>query len=343
VSQIPPAEVKRVLVIRIGRLGDTVLATPVIEALRSRYGSDISIDFVTSPGAPAFILSIDERINRIFPVKRRRLPWRLEPGKRRLQKHAGLRPYDLVINLECGSECDDFQGFVRCGSFLGRPGFEPRHQTDRHCVDTEKTVYAGLLGEEATAAIETSLKVPGREVSLPVAVDEDYVVLNPGFSALRDPGYRSHRGWPVAHWKALVDLIRKHSDQAVLLNGTQDEAAYFKDLLEIEGVHPMFGCDLETLVHMLRHASCLVSVDTGTLHLAAALKTPVVGLYGPGNPALTGPYPGNAWQRALSVGLDCQPCVNTPLQKGCKFNRCMAELTPQAVFDSLKPDQAHHF
>ena len=88
------------------------------------------------------------------------------------------------------------------------------------------------------------------------------------------------------------------------------------------------------MMSVLKNASCLVSVDTGTLHLAAALKTPLVGLYGPGNPALTGPYPGNERQRVLSLGLDCQPCVNTPQQKKCKRNLCMQELSPQAVFDA---------
>ena len=92
---------KRVLVIRVGRLGDTILATPVIGVLKQAFGPDVMIDFVASPGASTAILELDRRINDVFPLARRRLPWRLHPVKRMLRKRSRSVPYDLVINLEC--------------------------------------------------------------------------------------------------------------------------------------------------------------------------------------------------------------------------------------------------
>ena len=71
------------LVIRIGRLGDTVLATPVISVLQETFGPGVVIDFVASPGASTVVLELDQRINEVFPVNRRRVPWRLHPVKRR--------------------------------------------------------------------------------------------------------------------------------------------------------------------------------------------------------------------------------------------------------------------
>ena len=146
-----------VLVIRIGRLGDTILATPVIEVLQQAFGGDVVIDFVASPGASTAILELDRRINEVFPVDRRRLPWRLHPVKRMLRKHSRSMPYDLVINLECGTECDDFFEFVQTREFCGRPLVQPQHIPDRHCVDTEKTIYADRLGPEIAAAADPSL------------------------------------------------------------------------------------------------------------------------------------------------------------------------------------------
>ena len=134
---------KHVLIIRIGRLGDTILATPVIEVLRQAFGPDVLIDFVASPGASTAILDLDRRINEVFSLDRRRLPWRLHPVKRMLRKRSRSTPYDLVINLECGTECDDFFEFVQTGEFCGRPLVQPQHIPGRHCVDTEKTIYAG--------------------------------------------------------------------------------------------------------------------------------------------------------------------------------------------------------
>lgn len=327
---------KRVLVIRIGRLGDTVMATPVIEALRQAYGPEVSIDFAASPGASTFILDLDGRVNRVFAIAHRSTPWRFHRVKRALKRHSQRFPYDLVINLECGRECDDFIRFVEHDKFLGRPLIEPRHSSARHCVDTEKSIYAELLGRDITRAAGTCLQLQLDGQPLPVPAGQKYIVINPGFSGLGRGGYRSHRAWPESHWVRLVELLREATGWPVLVNGTREEQAFFSDLLASPGVHSLMGSTLPTLVSALSNGECLVSVDTGTVHLATALATPVVALFGPTNPALTGPYSRDMENRVLASGLDCQPCVNTAAQKQCTLNRCMAELSPEMVFAACR-------
>ena len=325
---------QRVLVIRIGRLGDTLLATPVIEALRQACGPGVKIDFAASPGASAYILELDERVNRVFPIAHRSTPWRLHRVKRALERHSREFPYDLVINLECGHECDDFIRFARHDKFLGRPLVETQHREDRHCVDTEKSIYAEFLGRNISRNADTSLKLKLETQQLPVPVGVKYLVINPGFSGLGRAGYRSHRAWPESHWVRLVELIRKDTGWPVLVNGTAAEQAFFPGLLEAPGVHSLMGSSLPTLVQALSGAQCLVSVDTGTMHLATALATPVVALFGPTNPQLTGPYSIKDANRVLVSGVDCQPCVNTAAQRKCTLNRCMTGLSPEVVYDA---------
>ncbi len=327
---------QRVLVVRIGRLGDTILATPVIEALQQAYGSGILIDFASSPGASAFLLEMDQRVNRVFPIAHRSTPWRLHRVKRELEKHSREFPYDLVINLECGRECDDFIKFVQHREFCGRPLVEPQHQAGRHCVDTEKTIYSDLLGAGISDAAETSLQLEMDPQTLPVPVDSGFVVINPGFSGLQGPGYRAHRGWPVAHWQTLIELLTEDSGLSVLINGTSEEKEYFVSLLQLPAVFSLFGSSLPTLAIALTNADCLVTVDTGTMHMASALATPVIALFGPTNPELTGPYSKRVPNRVLVSGVDCQPCVKTPEQKRCSFNRCMSELRPEQVFEACQ-------
>ena len=326
---------QRVLVVRIGRLGDTILATPVIEALQRARGVDVSIDFAASPGASTFILEMDNRIRRVFPVAHRSTPWRLHRVKRELEKFSREHPYDLVINLECGDECDDFIKFVHCQEFCGRPLIQAQHRADRHCVDTEKSIYAELLGTTFTAAAETSLHLKLDSQTLPVPPDSDYVVINPGFSGVQRTGYRSHRGWPLTLWQKLVELLNESAGLPVLINGTSDEQAVFSSLLEINGVHSLFGSSLPTLASALSGANGLITVDTGTMHLATALGTPVVALFGPSNPMLTGPYSKKVPHCVLVSGLECQPCIKTPNQKQCRFNRCMNELEPEPVVEAF--------
>lgn len=331
----PVASVPRVLVIRIGRLGDTIMATPVIEVLRLSYGDHVLVDFAASPGASTVLLEMDKRVNRIFPIAHRGMPWRVHPAKRELEKQSKDRPYDLVINLECGTECDDFIRFVHTREFLGRPRVAPAHRPDRHCVDTEKTIYADRLGTEITEAAETSLQLK-INCHPPFPPGTDYVVINPGFSGLQKPGYRSHRRWPDTHWQKLIELLTRSLGVQVAVNGTSQEQRYLNGLLQANGVHSLFGSSLSELVAALTNARCVISVDTGTVHLATALGTPVIALFGPGNPKLTGPYSKTLPKQVLVSGVDCQPCVNTAGQKRCQFNRCMAELEPGQVFDACR-------
>ena len=326
----------RVLVVRIGRLGDTILATPVIEALQRARGADVSIDFATSPGASALILEMDQRINRVFPIAHRSTPWRLHRVKRELEQCSRAHPYDLVINLECGRECDDFIRFVHHRKFCGRPLVQPRHRADRHCVDTEKTIYAGLLGTAITAEAETSLQLRLQPQALPVSPGADYVVINPGFSGVQTPGYRSHRGWPQTHWQKLVELLNGSAGLTVLINGTTDEQRYFASLLKSPCVYSLFGSSLAGLASALTGSKALITVDTGTMHLATALGTPVLALFGPTNPLLTGPYTKKVPNRVLVSAVECQPCVRTPSQKQCSFNRCMFALEPEQVFEACR-------
>ena len=325
----------RVLVIRIGRFGDTILATPIIHALRQAFGPKVRIDFAAGPGASAGILRLDQRINQVFPITRRALPWYLNASKRALRQHSEHKPYDLVFNLECGTGCDDFIRFVSAREFFGRPLSEPRHVPGRHCVDTEKTIYAEALGLEATAAAVPCLQLTPQTQNLSSGHDGDYVILNPGFSGVQKRGYRSHKRWPDEHWIQLIDLLG-NAGYTIAVNGSAAEKRCFGSLLQHAGVDSLFGATLAQLIAAMRQARCVISVDTGSMHLATALGIPTIALFGPTDAVMTGPYPGNAVSRVLSGKVGCSPCVGTPLQKTCGSNRCMQELSPGAVYQAFE-------
>jgi 3-deoxy-D-manno-octulosonic-acid transferase/heptosyltransferase-1 len=83
---------------------------------------------------------------------------------------------------------------------------------------------------------------------------------------------------------------------------------------------------LRELACLYRKARLVVSTDSGPMHLAAAVGTPVVALFGPTDPARTGPYgPGH---QVIQASLDCAPC----LKRQCPTRRCMAEISVDKVF-----------
>jgi ADP-heptose:LPS heptosyltransferase len=328
-------QVRRALIVRIGHLGDSVLATTVIEPLRSACGRNVSIDFAAAPGASAAVLELDRRINRVFPVLRRRLPWRVNRSKQALRSHALSMPYDLVINLECGAECDDFSRFIEYRQFCGRPFTAVQHSLDRHCVDTEKLIYAGLLGAAATRAAQPEIRMHAGDALPEQLAARRHVLLNPGFAGLGIPGYRSHRGWPLEHWCELARMITATTDLTVWVNGTAAERPALEPLLGLPAVRSLVGSTVPELARAIRTAAGVVTVDTGTMHLAAALNTPVIALFGPTIPALTGPYSRTAPCQVLVTGIDCQPCDRSAALKRCRLNRCMSEMPPDRVFTAL--------
>ena len=134
----------------------------------------------------------------------------------------------------------------------------------------------------------------------------------------------------------MIELVNGSAGLSVHINGTSDEQHFFDSLLQNPAVESLFGSSLPALASALLSARVLITVDTGTMHLATALGTPVLALFGPSNWELTGPYSKKVPHSVLVSGIDCQPCVKTPAQKECSLNRCMFELEPERVFEACQ-------
>ncbi len=328
-------QIPRVLVIRVGRLGDTVMATTIIEPIRRSYGPDVQIDWAAGTGSSNVILKQDPRIHGVFPIAHRRLPWPLHAVKRELRRRSRQQAYELAINLEFTPQCDDFVNFIVCKKFCGRPRVKPEHQPGQHTVDAEKVLYGDFLEVDSGTPDGPLLQMPESSELAILPKDEKFVMLNPGFSGVLGQGYHIHRGWPMEHWHELIGIITGRFGLSVAINGSPDEGAHFNSLLALPGVYSMFGSSIPALVNAVRDAECLISVDTGTMHLGAAMGAPTIALFGPSLPYLTGPYLSVTPGRILSSNIECQPCYGTDLRKTCKFNRCMHELLPEQVSTAL--------
>ncbi len=336
---------RRILIIRVGHLGDSIMATAAIEPLIAKYGPDVLIDYASGPGVSAEILRLDRRIHRVFPIEARRKPWWINRSKKALRNHARHRPYDIVINLESGKECDDFADFLCSGQFLGRPHSPPDRRVSQHAVEMESSVYQSLLAPGSAVKSVPKL-VPTDAVSLTrPAPGTTLVVINPGFSGIGQDNYRSHRAWPEDHWCKLIEKLTADDRITVAVNGTAEEAPLLKPMTDMRGVFSLLGSTLGELVDAVRQAHCVISVDTGTGHLAAALDTPTIALFGPSLPGLTRPLSRTTATMVLSSDIDCQPCYGTALRKRCTFNRCMHELSVtmvMAAYDEISTGANPH-
>ena len=323
---------QRFLVVRLGSLGDIVHTFPAVASLRETFPAS-KIIWLTHPRWVQLVVS-SGLATEVWPVDSR--DW---PSVRRVLGKIRGRSWTAAI---------DYQGLWKAAflPFFGgvkvRIGFSsatirefgvPLLYTERvRCKTTHIAEQNGELSMRAGAA---SLTGP---VSLCVAeADEQlvrgalgkegigrYVVLSPG------GGWRS-KCWPTERFGALNQRIEKELGISGVVNyapGEEELAAAVKAASGSSNAAAYDG-DLGPLMALLRGASCVVGGDTGPLHLATALGTPVVALFGPTDPRRNGPYPP---QEAVLRS----PKAITSYQRGETTDASLLELSVEEVFEAVK-------
>lgn len=301
----------RLLVVRLGAMGDILHALPAVTALRQAHPS-WEIDWVVEPGWAALLSARQggagqERgpdqplVERLIPACTKAWARRPFSGKTvdelmLLRRKLRAGRYDVVI---------DFQGAVR-SAFLGflssarrRIGESaPRERaarwlfTDRvetkgaHVIDQDVELAASIAGDELTAVqpwlpVDPAAERWCREL-FSRAPDQPIALLNPG------AGWGAKR-WPVERYAAVAAALVDRGFRVLVNAGPREESlarALQAQCPAAEAVH----CSLGELIALTRRAAVVIAGDTGPLHLACALGRPVVGIYGPTDPARNGPY-----------------------------------------------------
>ena len=326
-------DIKSVLIIRSGALGDLVYATSVLDALIMQYGEEIKIDWVTTPSSGT-LFKKDPRVQQLFPLTHRKLPNFLSSEKRAIINYSKKHPYDLAINLETGKPFAKLLQDVHAEHKLGVPYTMPTRGKS-HMVEVIKRIYADAVSseilEEAAPRLIGSINSELSQYKLP----QKYLVLNPSNS--HNARHKlNYRAWPKEYW---VKLINELSDQNLVIIAGKGEEDYFKSMRPFPPhVVDLIGkSSLIDLVGIIQNATAIVTTDTGPAHIASAVNTDTHVLIGPTNVSLTGPYqtPNNKIS-ILSANLPCSPCYNTDIMKACNDNRCMREIPVKYVLDSLK-------
>ena len=287
---------RSILIVRLGALGDILHAIPVAAALRARF-PDARIDWVVDERHGA-ILDLVPAVNRrvVLRTLSASLPARIVQIRRDLVAER----YEVAVDL---------QGLVKSAvvaKFSGAPrvlGFTTAHlresvasifYTDRqdpvaalHVIRKNLTL-AGALGADASV-IRFPLRIPASPVTEVIRTrlghHRGFVVLNPG-AAWASKRWLPERFGAVAQWlRRVCDLV------SVVTWGPGDKTAAAAVVASAAGsaeLAPATG--VADLAAVMQEAALVVSGDTGPAHLAAAVGTPLVGLFGPTNPTRNGPW-----------------------------------------------------
>jgi len=282
----------RFLVVRLGSLGDIVHTFPAVSALRESF-PESHIVWLTHPRW-MFLVQRSGLASEVWSVETRRM--------------ASLREVIHRVRQNPWSAAIDYQGLWKSAMlpFLGgvtrRIGFSsatirefgvPILFTERVTSSmahvAEQNGDLSLRAGSQRGAGRVSLQIPKQDQAslcskLRAQDLQRYVVLSPG------GGWRS-KCWPADRFGALARNLCAIGMRCVVNIGPGDEdlaAALINSSGDSEPL--VLGTNLGELMALLRGAACVVGGDTGPLHLAAALDTPVVALFGPTDPARNGPY-----------------------------------------------------
>jgi heptosyltransferase I len=281
------------LVVRLGSLGDIVHTFPAVAALRKSF-PEAKIVWLTHPRWKGLVES-SELATEI---------WEIETRSRRSSRETIAR-----IRRAKFTAAIDYQGLWKSAAlpFLGgvsrRIGFSsqtirefgvPILYTDRvharkpHIADQngELSLHAGA--QSGVASFSLSVQAVQEMFVLQLLRGfgiEKYVVLSPG-------GGWSSKCWPPERYGALCKRIFEMLGLRCVVNygPGEDELVAAVKAASREADPVAYNGSLSQLMSLLRHAACIVGGDTGPLHLAVALATPSVAIFGPTDPARNGPY-----------------------------------------------------
>jgi ADP-heptose:LPS heptosyltransferase len=353
--------VKRILVVKLADLGDTLTATPGLRALRNAYPS-ARIGALVAPHALSVLRGLDT-VDEIIPFDKfafdrpaaatRSLPTALDLAGRlrggrwdavvlfhHLTTRFGTAKY-AALCLASGAP-------VRAGLDNGRGWFLTHRERDegfgsRHEVDHWLAVAATLggwnehprlelkLAEEDRAWASRTLETLGRAGC-------ETALIHPGAG-----GFSVARRWPPERFTTVADeLDRRHGLRPLVLYGPSAGERELATTLA-QGRHDVIGPapSPQALVALLERARLFVGNDSGTLHLAAAAGTPTVAIFGPSNHLAWGPYPpGSAHHAIVREPLACSPCIyrghalGTP--QGCPARTCLDLVEPDQVLAAVE-------
>jgi len=161
-----------------------------------------------------------------------------------------------------------------------------------------------------------------------VADNDFLVVLNPG-------GNWGPKRWPVARYAELGEALRDTYNAKVLITGAAKDVVLADEIARLMKQRPISSCGkttLEELGALLERADLVISGDSGPMHMAVAVGTRVVALFGPTSHQITGPY-GRGDYKVIWKDVGCKvPCYDL----GCKDNRCMKAIAVDDVLEVLR-------
>lgn len=334
-------DVRRILLIRLGSLGDVLLMTPLINLLhRARPNAEIDV-----------LTKTEYRdILRSHPAITRLLTFESDEPLRQALSSLRVNTYDLALDLHCTPRSQLLLRMVRSRrkltynkrvlrrAMLVRLGWNTLRNSspvpELYAAPLRRLGIEGYLGPPTMHLDCDSMKAAEAHIarSLPEAFDPPLLAVAPG---ARWPTKR----WPVERFAAVAQDLAQEKSAAVVVLGGADEAELASalcDNLNVPVINVAGGLSLMHSAAMLSRCRLLISNDSGLMHMATGLRVPVVAIFGP-TVREFGFYPFKARAEVVSEPLPCRPC-STKGSMRCprSHHACMQDVSSARVLAAAR-------
>ena len=334
-----------ILIVKLSAIGDVIHTLPSLAVLRGFY-PDAHITWVVEEEA-ADLVRNHPYLDEVLVSRRKKWSKDFRAGQFRqpLREISSFintlrqRHYDLVIDfhglfkssiivfLSGGKRKLGYNSLQELsGLFLNEKISEDmnKHAVDRY-LDFAR--YLGAKIDKVQFVLpsnkekEEKAQILLRKYNLE---DKKFIAINP--IALWET-----KLWSNEKFARLADLIYDYLQMKVVFTGSEKEtlgkitSSTNKEIINLGG-----QTSLPELACLYKQARIVISTDSGPMHLAAAVGTPVIALFGPTDPARTGPY--GFGHTIIRTEIPCSPCF----LKNCSTKKCMADISPEQVFDIVK-------
>ncbi len=332
-SAISSFPMRNILVIKLRYIGDVLLAMPTVRAIKAAR-PDVRVTMMVNRGTED-VLSGNQDLDEIIVLDKGSLAaqLRLIVGLRR-------RRFDRVIDLTDG----DRSAFLSWIS--GAPvriGFNEEHRWREKCYTHVVQSVPGVqhridrdlealkpLGIQAGSKDPRLWLTPEEEKSADQQLDQLGVQRSQSMVILQ-PGARYwFKAWPPERFAELADRLISQYGCQVLIGGSDQDIDLAQQIRQMAKSNPIIMAGRTTIKQftaIAKKSALFVGNDSGAMHIASAVGTPVVALFGPSNPREWGPRGGPV--EVLYKELDCRICFHPTCERG--EQNCMRLITIDEV------------
>lgn len=313
----------RILVIRLGSMGDVLHALPAVASLKHSFPGSKITWLIKPRWAP--LLEGNVFVDRLILFERNALS-----GWPSIWRELRRDRFDFAV---------DFQGLIQSAVLASLSRSERIYGYHRTQVREAlaATLYSNAVLVSPAHIVDRHLELAAaagagsivRTFSLPEGSPED--PLPEGDFVLTSPmaGWGSKQ-WPLEYYDQLAGRLYRELGVPLVVNGAPGS---LDELVSIQNAHRHLS-GLRGLIHATRQAAAVLGVDSGPMHLAAALGKPGVAVFGPTDPGRNGPY-------GKSMIVLRSPGAVTSYSRRSAIDPSMRAIRPDAVFEALKHQLSH--